>query len=54
LSKFISLRLAKLGQTEVPDGSAILRGGTEEPKGGPDGGAKQGAKQGRTEGQTEG
>jgi hypothetical protein len=37
LSKFIPLRLAKLGQTEVPDGSAILRGRTEEPNKGSDG-----------------
>jgi hypothetical protein len=54
LSKFIPLRLAKLGQTEVPDGSAILRGQMEEPNGGPDKGAKQGARQGQMEGQMEG
>jgi hypothetical protein len=33
---------------EVPDGSAILRGWTEEPNGGPDRGAKQGARRGQT------
>jgi hypothetical protein len=48
LSKFIPLRLAKLGQTEVPDGSAILRGQTKEPNEGLDGGAKQGARRGQT------
>jgi hypothetical protein len=37
LSKFIPLRPAKLGQTEVLDGSAILKGRTEEPNRGPDG-----------------
>jgi hypothetical protein len=51
LSKFIPLRLAKLGQTEVPDGSAILRCQTEEPNRGLDGGLDE-ARWGQMEGQT--